>query len=526
MELKNTLPIKTSYGYSLISNQEFPNSDCQECVVDYNKQKNYFSKLKSTNKLPRITETFEKIKSIFHPLTFYLIVFIIMILTLIIKHNFHYLIHTIFVKKHTLGIFIERLKDGKISKEVVSIANELSEYYNVCLLTGPNEKNEYILKKNIKRVEVYSSDNAMLSNNVELAVEYYGIDIFLYNRVDANQIKFLYSFGKKIVIIFHDFYINYIQNTNNLCGLNQLDKADLILNFYPENLFLWNKKGLKNAIYIPKIISDTNTTNIQISNLETKNILLIGDKNSKFSVYNFKHAINIMKMVINGIKDALLQILYNNEDITELKKLVNKYKLKNNVKFYKKADKEKFYRNASIFLQFTNTVNDDLENLLTQPRLHQLPIILIGREYFDKNGKKILNYDFNETEKISYSIINLFNRKYYRTLIGRETMLSPSDLQKNKKKEGKYWSKTIEKVLLQPHFLTHFINNQKNKFDIKSFVKTIKKELAIQKPLGINKFDDLLDTLDENKNCENDVKDKIKTVKKVRKKKKKKTNDN
>ena len=187
---------------------------------------------------------------------------------------------------------------------------------------------------------------------------------------------------------------------------------------------------------------------------------------------------------------------------------------------------KKFYRNASIFLQFTNTINDNLEYLLTQPRLHQLPIILIGREYFVQNGKEIINYNFNETEKISYSIINLFNRKYYRTLIGRETMITPSDLKKNKKKEGKNLSKTIEKVLLRQHFLTHFIMDEIEKFDSKTFEKTIKKELAIQKPAGINNLDNLLDTLDKSKNCQYDAKNEIKTVKKSDEKKKETTSNN
>lgn len=500
MELKKAAPAKKVNGYSLLSSEDIQNSDCKVNLTDCKNIK-YFSKINSANnqKILKKKEIFKKIKAILNPLIICLIFLIIMILTYYIKNNFDDFYHIIIGKRINLGIFIERLKGDKISKEAVLITNGLTEYFNVCLLTGPKENNEYILNENIKRIEVYS-DDVMLAESVELAVENCGIDIFLINRIDNNQINFLDSLGKKIVIIFHDFFINYLKQSKNICGLNSLEKADLLLNFYPENLYLWNKKGLQNDIYIPKMIPNT-TTEVKISNLETRNILLIGNKNQNISIYNFKHAINIMKMVKINIPDVLLQILYYNENITEIKNLVNEYNLENNVKFYKKANPENFYRNASIFLQFTNKINDDLENSLIQPKLHQLPIIIIGKKYLVSKENEILSYDFSEIEETRYLIINLFNRKYYRTLIGQGTMLSPQVLKNNKKAIIKKWSRTIEKVLNEPKYLKHFISDEKDKFDIKNFEEAINEELATQKPLGISNFSDLLETLNKNINC-------------------------
>ena len=150
--------------------------------------------------------------------------------------------------KITIAIIIERLKCGGTERVISILANELSKITNfkVILLTGSVEDEEYLIENNIRRLIVYNKTFYLNYVYTKKIFENLNIDIIIYNRIFINQIQFLLTLKKKLILIYHFQYLHFYYNVKTHVDYRDFDifkYSNLMISLIPDDLFFWKKKA-------------------------------------------------------------------------------------------------------------------------------------------------------------------------------------------------------------------------------------------------------------------------------------------
>ena len=94
------------------------------------------------------------------------------------------------------------------------LANELSKIKNlkIILFTGAVENEEFHLESKIIRLIVYNTYGRsyyLNYNYMKIIFDNFNIDVVIYNRIFLNQIQFLLTLKKKLILIYHFQYLYF-----------------------------------------------------------------------------------------------------------------------------------------------------------------------------------------------------------------------------------------------------------------------------------------------------------------------------
>jgi glycosyltransferase involved in cell wall biosynthesis len=179
--------------------------------------------------------------------------------------------------------------------------------------------------------------------------------------------------------------------------------------------YLFNKWGINSILMNNFMTFDYN--HIIISDLSTKNILLIGRGDAKKK--RFYIGIEAMEYIIKEIPTCELNILSSLARIDKIKILVNNLGLNNNIKFNGYSSLvEIYFRNAS--LNIIPSISEAFPMVLSETKIYGIPSILIGLDYIciSEGGNIIIYNDLPES--LAVESIKIISSKEFRKNLGKE----------------------------------------------------------------------------------------------------------
>jgi glycosyltransferase involved in cell wall biosynthesis len=254
--------------------------------------------------------------------------------------------------------------------------------------------------------------------NLERAVVENKIDIIVQNE-DENLKEHKYllelkqKFGIKLVQIMHEYYFFFLREYGTVNHYNYLWKPlkhfDAIISSVPCQIYMYHLQQLNQSIYLPQHLP-FEYKEIQPSNLETKNILMIG----RFSYEKqFELGIKAMPIIIKKFPDVTLKIIGDFSQYTEsLKKLAQDLNVTNNVKFYDmQQDLRPFYSKASLY--FLTSSSESFSYTLAESKAYGLVNIVTGKEYLVLTKEGSIVVKDNDYKEMAYKAIELFSNITY-----------------------------------------------------------------------------------------------------------------
>jgi glycosyltransferase involved in cell wall biosynthesis len=254
--------------------------------------------------------------------------------------------------------------------------------------------------------------------NLERAVVENKIDIIVQNEDgDLKQHKYLLElkqkYGTKLVQIMHEYYFYFLIQLGVIDYYNYkwkpLKNFDAIISSVPCQIYMYHLQQLNQSIYLPQHLP-FEYREIQPSNLETKNILMIGRIRSE---KQFELGIKAMQIIIKKFPDAILKIIGGfNQYTKSLKKLAQDLNVSNNVMFYNsQQDLRPFYNNASLY--FMTSSAESFSFVLAESKAYGLANIVTGKEYLVLTKKGSIIVKDNDYKEMAYKTIKLFSNMTY-----------------------------------------------------------------------------------------------------------------
>ena len=254
--------------------------------------------------------------------------------------------------------------------------------------------------------------------NLEKAVVENKIDIIIQND-DENLKEHKYllelkvKYGTKLVQIMHEYYFFFLIQYGVVDHYNYkwkpLKKFDAIISSVPCQIYMYHLQQLNQSIYLPQYLP-FNYKEIQLSKLETKNILMVGRISSE---KQYELGIKAMKIIIKIFPDAILKIIGGFNPYTKtLIKLAQDLNVSKNVIFYgSQQDLRPFYSNASIF--FMTSSAESFSFVLAESKAYGLANIITGKEYLALAKEGSIIVKDNDYEEMAYQAIKLFSNMTY-----------------------------------------------------------------------------------------------------------------
>ena len=412
-----------------------------------------------------------------------------------------------FIKSHnkktnkiSIAIFIDKLKGGGTERVISILANELSKITNfkVILFTGPVEDEEFLIGSKIRRLIAYSKKYYLYYEYIKEIFKNVNIDIIIYNRFFANQIQFLLTLKKKLILIFHFQYFQFYYNAKNHFNYRSFDifkYSDLMITLIPDDLFFWKKRGIKNVIYLPNLLT-YNLTTITQSRLTNKNILMIGRGDDVDKHFNI--GIIAMAKIIKEIPDAKLIIVSSFEGIESLFMLRNKLGLEKYVYFVEYTkNPEIYYQNSSIFLLPSRAEGFPMS--LIEAKAFGIPNIVTGKKYLPLIQEGTIKIEEDDIEGIATESIKLLSNYTYRLLEGEKARKSLEKF--DNAITIKKWKDIINSIYNQENSIRNIVKNENKMYNESKSIAIMKHEFYILTKnvnnYNCRKFEDLLDSLNK-----------------------------
>lgn len=317
-------------------------------------------------------------------------------------------------KEINLAIYTLRMKDGGRARITALLINYLNEIkiFKIFLFTNYLiEEDEYKIPNYIKRLTIKNHLIKLINKNK--------IDILIYELDNIKEIIKLNNLKNAKVIFYQHtsiFYWIYDNYTIFKSMYKAFYNSKYIVSIIPfDSDYLFNKWGIK-TILMSNFIT-FNFNNIFISDLSSKNILLIGRGNSKDK--RFYIGIEAMEYIAKEIPNCELSIISSLSRVDNLLKLVNNIGLSDNIKFIGYSSSlEIYFRNSS--LNFIPSISESFSMVLSETKIYGIPSILLGLDYVSiAEGGTIIIYD-DLPESLALKSLKIISSKKYRRKLGKE----------------------------------------------------------------------------------------------------------
>lgn len=395
---------------------------------------------------------------------------ILLLITLFFIHNYKKKFKK---KKIKIVIFAKSIKNGGIEKQTALMLNHFIKVniFDLYLFTLKNkEKNEYKIDQNIKR--------KVIKNNLFHNLMKNHIDILIYQFYDAKEIEQLNKIAKtKTIVINHSCFLHWMYY-ENYYFFKSVYKAyrhcKYLISLVPfENNYLFKKWGI-NSILMNNFVS-YEYNSINPSDLSSKIILMIGRGDDP--IKRFELGIRSMKHIINKIPDCEMKIISNSSNIQELKNLVKKINLNNNIKFVGYINEPSiYYQNASLHI--FPTLAEAFPSVLSETLIYGIPNILTGLDYVSTSkGGTVIIYD-DSPISIAKVAIKILKNKTYRKKLGKEARNNMKKFRNDILLEK--WTKIILDIYKEGNYYEE-LRNKDNKLYKNESLKIIENQIKLLK---------------------------------------------
>ena len=184
-----------------------------------------------------------------------------------------------------------------------------------------------------------------------------------------------------------------------------------------------------------------------------------------------------MKYIIKDIPECKMKVITNIYEINNLKQLVKKSNLSNNVKFVGYSPiPEIYFKNASLHI--FPTISESFGLVLSETKIYGIPNILLGLDYVSiAIGGTIIIYD-ESAKSIAKEAIKILKNYKYRKTLGREARISMKKFNNNLISQK--WVKLILCIFNGDKYYNKLRNSGK-KISEKDAVNILKRQIIILK---------------------------------------------
>ncbi|CAL6100333.1 Glycosyl_transferases group 1 family protein [Hexamita inflata] len=336
------------------------------------------------------------------------------------------------------------MNDGGIERVSQQLAKQLSQKgFKILLITGQPSDNDYQIPSDIERVIL-----PHFEDEYELNYKSWEEIQQIVNQQSILMMKLQSQFNIKMFICQHcmhwstrNYYAIQSLKRNNipviavdhnfflypLCSeekhLFEFTKVaypivDTVICLSRVDVQLWKKVGVKNAMYMPNPLT-FDLEQIQLSKLETKNIILVGRFNRRHKQQHL--AIMMMKKVLEEEPDAVLQLIGSGfEDYKEeCRQLALELGIQNSVQFVDfQADIEAYYRNASVMVM-TSAI-EGFPMVLVESKSYGVPTVAFELDFCELWQEGITAVPKGDTDAMAREVVRLLQNQTFRLEKGME----------------------------------------------------------------------------------------------------------
>lgn len=335
------------------------------------------------------------------------------------------------VNKRNLIIFMPSIDGGGVEKNLILIANYLSNYIkNITLITFDNKFNSFF-KKNIKIINSKCQKNRKYSKYIK----YFICIILLIKVIIQNKSSLVFSFQANIYCCMLKTFFKFnliVRSNTSPSGWNKNFIKKLIFKYFIKkaNAIIVNSSDFKK-----ELDKNLNVNSELIYNpLNIKDILKLSKKKITKKIYS-KNAIKIINIArFTDQKDHLtllkafviakqkvnceLVLLGYGSNETKIKEFVNKYDISSCVKILKfDTNPYKYLAKADIFI--LTSLYEGLPNVLLEALALKKIVISTncptGPAEILENGKYGALFKIQDYRTLSKIIVNYsINKKVYK----------------------------------------------------------------------------------------------------------------
>ncbi|CAL6055025.1 Glycosyl_transferases group [Hexamita inflata] len=399
---------------------------------------------------------------------------------------------------YSVGIITKLYRSGGIERVTQLLAEHLNkEQIKIFLITGEPTEQDYPVPQNVTRLVAFAendgnredamNEEAKIKTVVKnkLLLEYakqYNIQLFVCQEHWAHghyeTINFLKDHGIKVVAIEHNFFLFPIHdNREYLYKISQktYPRLDALVCLSRVDVQLWKHVGVKNAIYIPNILT-FDPSQIQPANLQTNKILMVG----RFSkdVKQQHLAIYMMSFLKPLYPNAVLQIVGDSspEYFKECYKQLIRLNVIDNVEFIPfQKNIQEYYKNASVFIMTSKV--EGFPMVLQEAKAFGIPVVAFDLKFCELWQEGVTTVWQGDVESMAKQVARLLKDKELRDQKGQEARDS---LNKFKTVETvKKWVKLIKSIIDEDQREIQEMMETQEKVTYEHAVDVLKHELNV-----------------------------------------------
>ncbi|CAL6093423.1 Glycosyl_transferases group 1 family protein [Hexamita inflata] len=237
---------------------------------------------------------------------------------------------------------------------------------------------------------------------------------------------------------------------------------------------LWKATNAQNVVYIPNPLTfDPNE--IQVSNLTSKNIILVGRLDKIFKQQHV--AVEMMSQMVLTDPEVQLQIIGNGdaEYASELKQLVLDLNLSGNVQFIPfQKNITQYYQNAAAM--WVTSSMEGYSMVVAEAKVFGLPVVAFDLEYPLLWEAGITKVDYMDRNGMVRATVEILSNRTLALELQREALRSIEDIYTHKTVQK--WKRVIGAVMdNQPITAESGVSTEKAKKILSSQLKVINPDL-------------------------------------------------
>ncbi|CAL6107608.1 Glycosyl_transferases group 1 family protein [Hexamita inflata] len=357
------------------------------------------------------------------------------------------------------------------------------------LITDKPQENDYHLPNNVFRIILPFEDEDPISktrnwDQIQQVIAHQNVQIVNLHRNFKVQlficqehwilrnsltIQTLKRNNIPVIAIDHNFFLYPLcKEENRLFDFAKVayPMVDALICLSRVDVQLWKKVGVKNAIYMPNPLT-FDLDKVQLSSLETKNIIFIGRFNRRHKQQHL--AVLMMKKVLESEPNAVLQFIGggSEEYKEECKQLAQELNISNSIQFIDfQTDIETYYKNASVMVM-TSSI-EGFPMVLAESKSCGIPTVAFELDFCELWQDGITVVPKGDTDMMAVEVVRLLQNQTFRLQKGIEARKSVEKFQ------------TQDTISKWVKLITSIINGNSVVNQMQDEEETVTEELAMQ----------------------------------------------
>ncbi|CAL6064012.1 Glycosyl_transferases group [Hexamita inflata] len=347
--------------------------------------------------------------------------------------------------KYSVAFITKLYRGGGLERVTQLLSTYLSQQnIGVFLITGEPTEHDFQVPDNVRRLVAFAENDGIREDTPseenlrrmqaknELLLQYHrehGIQLFVCQEHWAHgnyeTINFLKDHNIKVIAIEHNFFLfPFYDDREYLFKISQrtYPRLDALVCLNRVDVQLWRKVGVKNAIYIPNLLT-FDPDSIAAANLSSNNIIMLGRFQKAQKQQHL--AIQMMRRVIDQYPDAQLQIVGDSDPFyfQECQQYMLKYKVYYNVQFIPfQTYIKQYYENAALMV-VTSSI-EGFSMVLVEAKAFGIPTVAFNLKYAELWQDGITTVDRNDVDSLADNVVSLLKDRDLRLRRGKEAKQS------------------------------------------------------------------------------------------------------